>query len=77
MASTLARSESSGFLLIGMPMNPCTAPFVNEEASQHRIVDPCVTNGNNPVIFDRTRRSKMSPVELCIESLGGHFEHLF
>jgi hypothetical protein len=52
------------------------APVDNEEALHRRIVDACQTIPNCPSIFERMRRSMMRRVEACIESHGGHFEHL-
>jgi hypothetical protein len=77
MTSTLARLESSGFLPVGTPKNSCVAaPDDNEEALHHRIVDASQTIRNYPGIFEWMRRSMMRRVEACIESHGGHFEHL-
>jgi hypothetical protein len=78
MASTLARLESFGFLPVGTRKNPCVnaAPVDNEEALHHCIVDACQTIRNCPAIFGRMRRSVMRRVETCVESHGGHFEHL-
>jgi hypothetical protein len=53
------------------------APVDNAEALHHRIVDVCQTILNYPGIFARMWRSMMRRVEACIESHGGHFEHLF
>jgi hypothetical protein len=50
-------------------------PADNEEAL-HCIVDACQTIRNYPGIFERMRRSMIRIVEACIESHGGHFEHL-
>jgi hypothetical protein len=47
------------------------APVDSEESFHHGIVDACHTICNYPGIFERMRR-----VEVCIESHGGHFEHL-
>jgi hypothetical protein len=52
------------------------APFDNEETLHHRIVDACQTIHNYPGIFERRRRPMIRHVEACIESHGGHFEHL-
>jgi hypothetical protein len=41
------------------------------------VVDACQTIRNYPGIFERMRRSMMRRVDACIESHGGHFEHLF
>jgi hypothetical protein len=73
MASTLARFESSGFLPKTVAY---AAPVDNEMALHHPIVDACQSIRNYPGIFDRMRRSMMRRVEACIESHGGHFEHL-
>jgi hypothetical protein len=50
------------------------APVDNEVA--HRIAEACQTIRNCSGIFARMRRSMMRRVEACIESHGGHFEHL-
>jgi hypothetical protein len=50
------------------------APAENEEA--HRTVDACQTIRNCSGIFEWVRRSMMRRVEACIESHGGHSEHL-
>jgi hypothetical protein len=52
------------------------APVDNEEALRHSIVDACHTIRNYPGIFELMRRSMMRRAEVCIESYGGHFEHL-
>jgi hypothetical protein len=54
----------------------CAAPVDNEETHHHRIVDACRTTRNCPGIFERMWRSMMMCVKACIESHGGHFEHL-
>jgi hypothetical protein len=72
MASTLSRCESSGSLPVGH-LN--AAPVDNEELL-HRIVEACQTISRYPGIFARMRRSMMRRVEACMESHGGHFEHL-
>jgi hypothetical protein len=77
MASTLARFESSAFVPVGTPKSLVyAAPVDNEDALHHRIVDACQTIRNYPGIFERMRRSMLRRVEACIESHGGHFEHL-
>jgi hypothetical protein len=77
MASTLARVESSGFLPVGIPKTLVyAAPVDNEEALHHRIVGACQTIRYYPGILERMRRPMMVRVEACIESHGGHFEHL-
>jgi hypothetical protein len=52
------------------------APVDNEEALRYRIVDACQTIRNYTGIFGRMWRPMMRLVEACIESHGGHFEHL-
>jgi hypothetical protein len=52
------------------------APVDNEEAFHHRIVDACHSIRNYPGFFERMRQSMMRRVEACIESHGGHFEHI-
>jgi hypothetical protein len=52
------------------------APLDNEEALHYRTVDACQTIRNCPGISEQMRRSMMRRVEACIESHGGHFEHL-
>jgi hypothetical protein len=52
------------------------APVDSEEALHHRIVDACQTIRNCPGISERMRRSMMRRAEACVESHGGHFEHL-
>jgi hypothetical protein len=42
----------------------------------HRTVDACQTIRNCHAIFGRMRRSMVRRIEACIESHGGHFEHL-
>jgi hypothetical protein len=57
----------------GAPQDPC----VCSSCWQRRgIVDACQTIRNCPGIFARMRRSVMRWVEACIESNGGHFEHV-
>jgi hypothetical protein len=76
MGSTLTRFEFYGFLPVGhLKTLVYAAPVDNEEALHHRIVDACYTIRNYPSI-ERMRRSVMRRVEACIESHGGHFEHL-
>jgi hypothetical protein len=53
------------------------APVNSGEALHHRIVDACQTVRNYPGIFERMRWSMIRRVEACIESHGGHLEHLF
>jgi hypothetical protein len=52
------------------------APVDNEETLHHRTVDACQTIRNCSGISERTQRSMMRRVEACVESHGGHFEHL-
>jgi hypothetical protein len=54
----------------------CAVSVVNEEALHHRIVDASQTIRIYLGIFERMRRSMMRRVEACMESHGGHFEHL-
>jgi hypothetical protein len=75
VASTVARFESSGFLLGGTPKSLVqAAPVDNEEALQPRSVDACQTVRNCSGIFARMRRAMMRRVEVCVES-HGHSEH--
>jgi hypothetical protein len=53
------------------------APVDNEEALHHRIMDACQTICNYPGISEWMWRSMMRCVEVCTESHGGHFEHLY
>jgi hypothetical protein len=53
-----------------------TPPVGRKEALHHCIVDVCQTINICPGISERTRRSMMRRVEACVESYGGHFEHL-
>jgi hypothetical protein len=77
MASTLARFESSGFYLWEhLKTLAYAAPVYKEATLHHRIVDACQIIRNHPRIFERMRPSMMRRVEACIESHGGHFEHL-
>jgi hypothetical protein len=73
VASTPARFESSGLLLVETPN---AAPVDSEEALHHRTVDACQTIRNCPGISERMWRSMMRRAEACVESHGGHFEHL-
>jgi hypothetical protein len=78
VASTLARFESSGFLLMGtLKTLMYAAPVDNEEALRHRIVDVCHTIRNYPSIFEWMHQSTMKCVKGCTESHGGHSQHLF
>jgi hypothetical protein len=52
------------------------APVDNEEALHHHIVDACQAIRSYPSIFEQMRQSMMRRVEACIESHGGHFEHI-
>jgi hypothetical protein len=52
------------------------APVDNEETFRRRIEDSCQSVLNYPGIFERMRWSMMRLVEACIESHGGHFEHV-
>jgi hypothetical protein len=78
MASMLTGFESCGFLPVEtLKSLVYAAPVDNKEALHHRIVDACQTIHNYPGILERMRRSMMRHVEVCTESRGGHFEHLF
>jgi hypothetical protein len=57
-------------------MHGPAAPVDDEDVPRHRTVDACQTIRNYPGIFERMRRSKMIRSEECIESHGGHYEHL-
>jgi hypothetical protein len=52
------------------------APVDNEETLCHRIAHACETICNNPSFFEHMWRPMMRLVEACIQSHGGHFEHL-
>jgi hypothetical protein len=68
---------SLGFYLWEHLTSPVyAAPVDNQEALHHLIVDVCQTIRNYPGIFERMRPSMMRCVEACIESRGGHFEHI-
>jgi hypothetical protein len=51
-------------------------PVDKEEARHHRVMVACQTIRNYPGIFARMLRSMMRRVEACLESHGGHSEHL-
>jgi hypothetical protein len=74
---SLGRFESSGFVPVGTPKKSVyAAPVDNEHSPHRRNVDACQTIRNYPGIFERRRQSMMRHVEACIESNGGHFEHI-
>jgi hypothetical protein len=77
MASTLTRFESSDVYLWGR-LNTLVhaAPVDNEDALYHRTVDAHQPIRNYPDVFEQMRPSMMRRGEACIESHGGHFEHL-
>jgi hypothetical protein len=78
MASTLAGLESSVFSPAGTSKTLVyAAPVDSEEALHHRIVDACQTIHNCPSISEWIRRSMLRRVKACIESHGGHSEHLW
>jgi hypothetical protein len=52
------------------------APVDNEEPLHHRTVHACQTILNNPSVLEQLRHSMTRRVEACLESHGGHFEHL-
>jgi hypothetical protein len=54
----------------------CAAPVENEEALHRCIMDACQTIRIYTGFLERTRWSMVRHVEACIESHGGHFEHL-
>jgi hypothetical protein len=77
MTSTPTRFKPSEFLPAGTPKNLVyAAPVDNEETLHHCITDACQTIRNCPDVFERMLRSMMRRAEACIESHGGHFEHL-
>jgi hypothetical protein len=69
-------SHSTAKMCRSIIMHVPAAPVDNEEAFHQRNVDACQTIRNYPSVFGRIRRSKMRRVEACIESHGGHFEHV-
>jgi hypothetical protein len=76
MASMLTRFESSGCLPVGTPNTLVCAAPVDNAVLHHRTVDAWQTACNYPSIFELIRWSKMRRAEACIQSHGGHFEHL-
>jgi hypothetical protein len=74
MASTLARFEPSGFLLVGTPKNPCAC----SSCWQWRGTSPshcgCLSDYLQlPRHLWTDIASTMRHVEACTESQGGHF----
>jgi hypothetical protein len=77
MASTLTTIESSGLLRVGTYKTLVYAASIYKEEARHRrIAHACQTIHNCPSIFQRMRQPTLRRVEACIESHGGHFEHL-
>jgi hypothetical protein len=72
MAFTRTTFESSGLLLMMTPKSPAD----NEETLHRCIAHAYQTICNCPDISERMRLSVMRRVKECIESCGGHFEHL-
>jgi hypothetical protein len=54
----------------------CAAPVDNEKALHRHNVDDCQTIRKYRGILEQMLQSMMRRVEACIESHGGHFEHL-
>jgi hypothetical protein len=69
MASTLHERFES---FVRTPKHPVD----NEGTLHRRTVDACQTTRNCPGIFARMYQSVMRRVEACIETHGGHFDHL-
>jgi hypothetical protein len=77
MASMLTRFVSSGFLPVGTSKILVYAASVdNEGVLPHHTVDAWQIICNYPSIFELIRQSMMRRAEVCIQSHGGHFEHL-
>jgi hypothetical protein len=76
MASTIARFQCSGFLPVVTPKPLVQLLLTKKDALQHSIVDVCQTIRNNPGFFEWMQLSMMRRFETCIESHGGHSEHL-
>ena len=53
-----------------------STPVNDVESLRQRIVNGCETIQNTPGIFQRVRQSMLRRAEACVESHGGHFEHL-
>jgi hypothetical protein len=64
------------YVFVYLEARVCAAHIDNEMALNHRSVETCQTIRNYPGIFAGTRRSTTRRVEACIESRGGHFEHV-
>jgi hypothetical protein len=74
MASMLARFESSELLPVGH-LRVCSSCWQRRGTSSSHW--GCLSDCPQlPGILERMRRSMMGRVEACIESHGGHFEHL-
>jgi hypothetical protein len=76
VVSTLATFESSGFILVGTPKSLVYAAYVDKEVLHRRIMDACQTIRNYRGTFQLMWRSMMRHVGACIESHGGHLQHL-
>jgi hypothetical protein len=68
--SSLDLNSVNFFLLGHLKTIMYAAPVDNEEAFHHRIVDACQTIRNYPGVLNICGGT-------CIESHGGHFQHLF
>lgn len=51
-------------------------PIPDIETLRQRIIDSCNTIRNQPGIFERVRGSMQRRMHSCINSNGGHIEHL-
>jgi hypothetical protein len=77
MASASARFEYSGPLPVGRPETLVYVTHVdNEEALHQGIVDACHTLRNCSGFHEWMQLLMMRRGVACIESDGGHFEHI-
>jgi len=53
-----------------------SAPIENEGTLHQRIFGACPTIRNGAGTFDRVRQPMIRPVHACMDSGGGHSEHL-
>jgi len=53
-----------------------SAPIENEETLQQPILFACHSIRNLPGTLERVRHFTIIRVYMCIDSGGGHFEHL-
>jgi hypothetical protein len=53
-----------------------SAPIENEEIVHQRIFDGCQTMRNRPGMSESMRQSLNRRIHVCIDLVGGHFEHL-